>query len=487
MVEYSYKKPKKYDRNLVVIGAGAAGLITSYIGATVKAKVTLIEGHKMGGDCLNTGCVPSKALIRAAKLLNDARRAHDYGLRSQGMAVDFAAVMERVQKAIKKIEPHDSIERYTDLGVECITGYAKLTSPYSVEVNGKELLAKNIVIATGARPFVPPIPGLQEVNYLTSDNVWNLRKLPPRLVVMGGGPIGCELAQSFARLGSKVTMIEMAPGILIREDQEVADLVEKSLLRDGVEVLTNHQVTKVAQTGADVVVSCETPGQRVSVRCDAILVAVGRAANTDGLGLKELGIELTERGTIKVNDYLQTRYPNILACGDVVGPYQFTHMAGHQAWYASVNALFRGIKKFKVDYSLVPAATYTDPEVARVGLNEQEAKQQNIPYEVVRYDLDDLDRAIVDGETQGFIKLLTVPGKDKLLGVTIVGHHAGDLIAEFVLAMKYGLGLNKILGTIHIYPTWSEATKLAAGAWKKEHVPEKVMPWLERFHKWRLG
>ena len=482
-----FRKPKKYDRNIVAIGGGAAGLVTSYIGATVNAKVTLIEKHKMGGDCLNTGCVPSKALIRSARMAHYAKRFPEFGLRSEGTQVEFSQVMARIQKVIQKIEPHDSVKRYTELGVECISGEAEITSPYSVKVNDTELFAKNIVIATGARPFIPPIPGIKDVDILTSDNVWNIKQLPERLVVLGGGPIGCELAQSFARLGSRVTLLEIAPSLLIREDPEVVDAVEQSLLRDGVDIQTRCQIDKIASNGGEKLLSVSIDGRQETIRADQVLVAVGRKANVEGFGLEEIGIELTERGTIKTNDYLQTNYKNIYACGDVAGPYQFTHMASHQAWYASVNALFGGFKKFKVDYRIVPAATYTDPEVARVGLNEKEAKKQNIPYEVTTYGIDDLDRAICDSEDKGFVKVLTVPGKDKILGVTIVGYHAGELIAEYVLAMKYGLGLNKILGTIHIYPTLSEANKYAAGEWKKAHAPENVLSWLEKFHRWRLG
>lgn len=484
----TFNKPKKFDRNLIVIGAGAAGLVTSYIAAAVRAKVTLIEGNEMGGDCLNTGCVPSKSLIRSAKIINYMDRAHEYGLKRSPAKFEFSAVMERVQRTIKAIEPHDSVERYTDLGVECINGYAKFVSPWEVEVNGETLSARNIVIATGARPFVPPIPGLAEVGYLTSDTVWDIREQPKRMVVLGGGPIGSELSQAFSRLGIEITQIEMLPRILMREDEEVSAIVQESFRKDGINVLTDHKVVGVESIGKDKVVVCEHQGQRVTVKCDQILVAVGRAANTGGLGIDLLDLETNPNGTLVVDKYLRTtKQPHILACGDVAGPYQFTHTAAHQAWYASVNGLFGQFKKFKVDYSVIPWSTFTDPEVARVGLNELEAKEQNIPYEVSRYGLDDLDRAICDEEAHGFVKVLTVPGKDKILGVTIVGHHAGDLLAEFVLAMKHGLGLNKILGTIHIYPTWNEANKYVAGQWKQANKPEKVLGWLEKYHAWRRG
>lgn len=481
-----WQKPSHFDRNLIVIGAGAAGLVTSYIAAAVRAKVTLIEGHKMGGDCLNFGCVPSKALLRSGKMAHYQRRAATFGLQAPEPSVDFAAVMERVQRVVTAIEPHDSVERYTELGVECVEGMARLVSPWEVEVNGQRLTARNIVIATGARPFVPPIPGLNEVDILTSDTVWNLRVAPRHLVVLGGGPIGCELSQAFARLDVPVTQIEMLSRVMVREDEEVSAAVEASLKRDGINLLTDHKVIAVEHEGDEKRVICEHQGARVVIRCDAILVAVGRAANTRSLGLDALGIKLNRNGTIPVNDYLQIpAHPHMLACGDVAGPYQFTHTAAHQAWYASVNALFGSFKKFKVDYSVIPWCTFTDPEVARVGLCESEAKEKGIAYEVTRYDIDDLDRAIADEEAHGFVKVLTVPGKDKILGVTIVGHHAGDIIAEFVLAMRHGLGLNKILGTIHIYPTLAESNKYAAGVWKKAHAPEALLRWVEKFHGWR--
>lgn len=484
----SFQKPKSFDRNMIVIGAGAAGLVTSYIAAATKAKVTLIEGHKMGGDCLNTGCVPSKALIRSATMAHYMGRAPEFGLKPVKPAVDFMAVMERISKTIKTIEPHDSVERYTGLGVECLQGYAKICSPWEVEINGQRLTARTLVIATGAKPFVPPIEGLEQVKYYTSDTIWDIRVPPKTLVVIGGGPIGCELSQSFARLGIEVIQIERNARLMKREDTDVAAIVRDNLERDGVRVLTGHKVTSVEKVAQDTVVMCEYNGRAVNVHCDAILVAVGRRANTENLGLEALGIETHANGTVKVDKYLRTlSYKNILACGDVAGPYQFTHTAAHQAWYTSVNGLFGGLKKFAVDYSVIPWSTFTDPEVARVGLNEQEATADNIPFEVSQYGLDDLDRAITDGETQGFVKVLTVPSSDKILGVTIVGHHAGDLIAEFVLAMRHGLGLNKILGTIHIYPTWNEANKYTAGQWRQNHKPEWALRLAERYHRWRRG
>jgi dihydrolipoamide dehydrogenase len=473
------KKPKHFDTNLVVIGAGAGGLVSSYIAAAVKAKVTLIEKHKMGGDCLNTGCVPSKALLRSAKMLSYIKRAREYGFKNASVDFEFADVMERVQRVIKQIEPHDSVERFSKLGVDCIQGEATITSPYTVEVNGKQITTRNIIIASGGRPFVPPIPGLEESGYFTSDTIWNLRTLPKRLVILGGGPIGCELAQAFARLGSKVIQIQRAKHIMVREDTEVSEIIEAKFAKEGIEVLTSHKVLRVEQKQ----LICEHEGKEVSVAFDEILVAVGRAANT--MGLEKLGITLTARGTVEVDEYMRTNIPTIYACGDVAGPYQFTHTAAHQAWYAAVNSLFGKFKKFKVDYSVIPWTTFTDPEVARVGLNEQDAKRQGIKYEITKYGIDDLDRAIADEEAHGFVKVLTKPGKDKILGVTIVGHHAGELIAEYIQAMKWGIGLNKVLGTIHIYPTLTEANKYAAGEWKRAHTPAKILKWIEKYHAWR--
>jgi pyruvate/2-oxoglutarate dehydrogenase complex dihydrolipoamide dehydrogenase (E3) component/uncharacterized membrane protein YdjX (TVP38/TMEM64 family) len=484
-----WPRPPRFDRNLVVIGAGAGGLVTAYIAAAVKAKVTLIEGHKMGGDCLNYGCVPSKALIRSAKAVKQGRGADAFGLRGAHCTVDFAAVMERIHRVIRDIEPHDSVERYTGLGVEVMQGHARITSPWTVEVTQPDggtqvLTTRQIVIAAGASPFIPPIPGLQEAGFLTSDTVWGLTELPRRLVVLGGGPIGCELAQSFARLGSEVTQVEMAPRLMGREDPEVSGLVAGSLRADGVQVLTSHQALRVEAADGQKHLMVRHHGEERAVPFDELLCAVGRSPRVTGYGLEELGISLTPRKTIETNAYLQTLYPNIYAVGDVAGPFQFTHTAAHQAWYAAVNALFGRFRRFKADYSVIPWATFTDPEVARVGLSETEAREKGIAFEVTRYGIDDLDRAIADGTAHGFVKVLTVPGKDKILGVTIVGEHAGDLLAEYVLAMKHGLGLNKILGTIHTYPTLSEANKFAAGEWKRAHAPQRVLAWLERFHAW---
>ena len=487
---WAAKKPTQYDRNMVVIGAGAAGLVTSYIAAAVKAKVTLVEKHKMGGDCLNYGCVPSKALIKTATLVRQMRHSADYGIHSASYELNFAQVMERIQRVVQEVEPHDSVERYFSLGVDVQIGSAKIIDPWHVQITHDDgrtqvLSTRSIVIATGAMPFVPPLPGLNEVGYLTSDTLWELRVQPKRLVVLGGGPIGCELAQSFARLGSQVTQVEMAPRIMIREDDDVSAYAKKALQADGVQVLTGHKALRCEKVGDDKFIIVQADGQEQRIAFDVLLCAVGRVARLTGFGLEELGIA-TQR-TVVTDEYLQTQFPNILAAGDVAGPYQFTHTAAHQAWYAAVNGLFGTFKKFKADYSVIPWATFIDPEVARVGLNEQEAKEKGIAVEVTRYGIDDLDRAIADSAAHGWVKVLTVPGKDKILGATIVGVHAGDLLAEYVLAMKHGLGLNKILGTIHTYPTLAEANKYAAGEWKRAHQPLQVLKWVERLHTWRRG
>jgi dihydrolipoamide dehydrogenase len=481
-----YKKPAKFEYNMIVIGGGSAGLVSAYIASAVKAKVALIEKHKMGGDCLNTGCVPSKALIRSAKVFNYFKRANEFGLEKVNTEIQFSKVMERVQKVIADIAPHDSVERYTQLGVECITGEAKIISPYEILVNGKTLTTKNIVVATGARPLVPQIPGLNLVTPLTSDNIWNLRTQPQQLIVLGGGPIGCELAQAFARLGTKVLLIEVSPRIMIREDEDVSAEVTKAFQREGINVYTSHRALRIEKDQSGPRLICEHMGQEVALSFDQILLALGRKANISGFGLEELGLEVASNGTLVADEFLRTtNYPNIFVCGDVTGPYQFTHTASHQAWFVAVNALFRPFKSFKVDYRVIPWCTFSDPEVARVGLNESEAKAKGIEYQITKYHIDDLDRAIADSENHGFVKVLTPPGSDQILGVTIVGHHAGDIIAEYVTAIKYGLGMNKILGTIHIYPTLSEANKYAAGVWKRQNTPLWALKILGSFHKWQ--
>lgn len=485
-----FKKPKSYDRNMVVIGAGSAGLVSALIASTVKAKVTLVEAHKMGGDCLNTGCVPSKALIKSAKVASQIRHADRYGLGASEPEIPFKQTIARVMNAVKAIEPHDSVERYTELGVDVVEGYARIVDPWTVEIarndgETQRLTTRSIVIAAGAKPFVPPLEGIEESGYLTSDTMWDafaeMDTAPKRVAILGGGPIGCEISQALARLGSNVTLIEMSEKVMGREDEDVSKLAQESLEGAGVNVLTGHKASRVSD-GALVL----THGsEESSVPFDALIVAVGRTARLDGYGLEDIGIDTSR--TVVTDEFLATKFPNIYAAGDVAGPYQFTHTASHQAWFASVNALFGQFKRFKADYSVIPAVTFLDPEIARVGLNETEAKEQGIEYDVTRYDLDDLDRAITESETSGFVKILTVPGKDRILGATIVGIHAGELLAEYVLAMKHKLGLNKILGTIHSYPTMAEANKFAAGNWKKANKPEKLLGYVGKYHAWRRG
>ena len=480
-----FNKPKQFEYNLVVIGAGAGGLVTSYIAATVKAKVAIIEKHKMGGDCLNYGCVPSKTLISTAKKIHLQKDFKNYGIKSVKIDFDFKEIMKRINTVIKKIEPNDSIDRYTKLGVDCYTGEAKILSPYEIQINDKILTTKSIVLATGAGPFVPNIDGISKIKYHTSETIWNLKELPKRFLVIGGGPIGVELSQAFSRLGSQVNLIEASSTILSKEDEDVSHEMENILKEEGVNIFTSHKLIRFDKTKKEQIAICESNSKEVLIPFDICLFAIGRKPRTVGFGLEELGVDLNPNGTVKVNEYLETNYPNIYACGDVAGPYQFTHTASHQAWYASVNALFGVFKKFKADYSVIPWTTFTDPEIAHVGLTIQEITDKNIQFEISKYEFSELDRSIADGETKGFIKVITEKNSDKILGVTIFGSHAGELLAEFVIAMKNKIGLNKILGTIHSYPTKAEANKFVAGVWKKAHKPEKILNYLEKFHTWR--
>ena len=480
-----YTRPRHYDYNLVVIGAGSAGLVSAYIAAAVRARVALIEKERMGGDCLNTGCVPSKALIRSARVLAEARRAEELGLKRISVDFDFAGIMQRVREKIARIAPHDSVERYRSLGVEVFHGEARITSPWTVSVDGRELTTRNIIIATGATPLIPPIEGLDGIDYLTSENLWELRELPERLVVLGGGPIGCEMTQAFARLGSRVTQVEMGERIMPREDPEVSAFISERFAAEGATVLTGHRAVRIVEEAGQQLLVCEAQGDEVRLAFDKLLIAVGRKPRVAGFGLEELGIGIDPSGTVSTDPFLKTRFPNIFCAGDVAGPYQFTHVSAHQAWHATVNALFGLFRKFRVDYRVIPWCTFTDAEVARVGLNETEAAARGVPCEVTRYKIAELDRAITDSEDQGWVKVLTRPKSDRILGATIVGSHAGDLLAEYVLAMKHRIGLNKILATIHAYPTLAEMNKMAAGEWKRAHAPERLLQWVARFHRWQ--
>jgi pyruvate/2-oxoglutarate dehydrogenase complex dihydrolipoamide dehydrogenase (E3) component/uncharacterized membrane protein YdjX (TVP38/TMEM64 family) len=484
-------KPKHFDNNIVVIGAGSGGLVSAYIAAAVKAKVTLIEKHKMGGDCLNTGCVPSKALIRSARMLAQMRRSADVGIKKADAEFDFADVMNRVQTVIKRVAPHDSVQRYTELGVEVINAEARIISPWEVQIvtagEPRIITTRSIIVAAGSRPLIPSIPGIEHINYLTSDTVWELQELPKRLIILGGGPIGCELAQCFARFGSQVTQVEMSPRLLAKEDPDVSESILNRFRLEGISVLVGYSAREFIIENGEKVLIAGHDNTELRIPFDQVLFAVGRVANIQGYGLEQLGVDISAGNTIEINEFQQTKYPNIFACGDVSGPFQFTHVAAHQAWHAAINALFGSIIKFRTDYSAIPWATFTDPEIARVGLNEQDAKAKHIAHEVSIYHIGELDRALTDDVAHGFVKVLTVPGKDKILGVTIVGEQAGDLIAEFVLAMKNNIGLNKLLSTIHIYPTLSESNKYAAGVWKRNHAPKALLGYVARFHRWRRG
>ena len=484
-----WTRPKQFDYNLIVIGGGAAGLVSSYIGAAVNARVALIEKHKMGGDCLNTGCVPSKALIKTAQFLEQARQSKKLGLDKAEIHYEYSDIIKRVQKIIKKIEPHDSRERYTELGVECMQGAATITSPWTVTVDGthgqQEISARSIIVAAGASPVVPHLPNIDQIQYVTSDTIWDMKDLPKKLIVIGGGAIGCELAQAFKRLGSEVILIESENRILIKEDSKVTEIIENQLTDEGVTVLTRHRAKGFIKEKGTQVLVCDSPNGEVRLTFDVILFAIGRRANINGYGLETIDAISDEDIILPTNDFLETRYPNIYACGDVTGRMQFTHAAAHQAWHAVVNSLFGTFKKFPIDFTAVPWATFTHPEIARVGVNEEEAKLTNLPYEITTYGIDDLDRAITDSEDRGFIRVLTQPGSDKIIGVTIVCEGASEIISEFVLAMKYKLGLNKILATTHIYPTFSEANKYVAGEWKRKNKPERLLRILKIFHQIR--
>ncbi len=504
------QRPKTFDRNVVVIGAGAGGLVSAYIAASAQAKVTLVEAKAMGGDCLNYGCVPSKALIQSAKVAHLARTAAPFGVMTSTVSVDWPAVMRRIRAVITSIAPHDSAARYQAMGVDVREGHATILNPWTVEISSpgqtpQRLTTRSIVIATGAQAIVPAIPGLQEVGFATSDTLWEqleqYSSVPKRIVILGGGPIGCELAQALARLGAKVTLVESAARVLVREDREVSSLVKNALAADGVEVLTSHTALRfetpndgngqektlwLVNTGS----AQDEINNEFSLPFDLLLCAVGRRARLGSLGLEALGIS-TEH-TVHTNDYLQIVIPNIFAAGDVAGPYQFTHTAAHQAWYATMNALFGDFKRFKVSYHAVPCVTFVAPEVARVGLNEQDALAQGVAYEVTRFDVADLDRALCDAANpktspSGWVKVLTAPGRGTILGVTIVAAHGAEMLAEYVLAMRHGLSLNHVLQTVHTYPTWGEANKYAAGIWRRAHAPQWALTLSRRLHDWRRG
>lgn len=486
-----WKKPKRFDRNLIVIGAGSAGLVSAYIAALAKAEVSLVEAHAMGGDCLNTGCVPSKALLHCARLAHSANDGARYGVNVSDVSVDFPAVMRQVRLAIQMIEPHDSVERFTGLGVDCIKGYARFVDPWTVDIaraDGKtqRLSAKSFILATGAAPVIPELPGIEHSGYLTSETLWDAMAkratVPSRMIILGGGPIGCELAQAFQRLGAQVTIVEMAERLLLKEDEQAALLIAQTLWEEKVTLLTGHRAVRF-ENGRNLVV--QGPDGERTLEYDELVIAVGRKPRVAGFGLEELG--LVKDGRLKTDDKLRTDMPHILCAGDVAGNQQLTHGASHEAWYATVNALARPFKSYRADYRVLPRITYTDPEVASVGLTEAEAKAAGIAFDVTRYDLDDLDRAIAEGKLRGFVKILTAKGSDQIVGATIVGAHAGDMLTEITFAMKHKMGLRKIMQVVHPYPTWSEANKYAAGQYGLARQPAALQKWAERWFRWQRG
>lgn len=480
-----FDKPKSFTYNTIVLGGGSAGLVAAYTTSTLQGKVALIERHKMGGDCLNTGCVPSKALLRSAQFVADLKRPQALGVNNASYEINFKDVMARVHSKISSIEPKDSVKRYSELGVKCYQGEAKVLSPWQVEVNGQMLTSRNIILATGATPRVPAIAGLEDTHFYTTDTIWSLEELPQHLVIIGAGPIGCELGQAFARLGAKVTLIQRNATILPSEDTEAAELLEKSLHAEGIEIYKGFSTDKFTTENTTHVLHGSYAGETMQVECSHILVATGRQANLGGL--EALKLDLTQSGKLEINKTLQTRFPNVYACGDVTSPKQYTHVASHQAWYAAFNALFSPMKKFKCSLDNVPYAVFTDPEIAGVGITEKQAISNNIAHKVTMFPMDDIDRAITDNATEGFVKVLTPPNSDKILGVTMVGDHASELITEFVLAKTNKLGLNKILGTVHIYPTKSEINRMVAGKWKRTQLTEHVVNFLKKYQQWRLG
>jgi len=487
--------------NLVVVGAGSAGLMVAAGAAGLGAKVAVVERGLMGGDCLNTGCVPSKALLRSAKAALAPRSGDRLGIVHPGstpvdLAESWPRVAARVQSVIDTIAPHDSVERFQSLGVDVVQGSGHFMSSREVAVTGADgqqriLEGRALVVATGSGPMVPPIPGLEEAGYLTNETVFTQTRQPRRLAVLGGGPIGLELGQAFARLGSEVTVVEMLPRILPREDPDAAQVLAESLTRDGIAILTGHQAVRVEGGSAGKRLVCRPAGQPAEgggapaetvVEVDEILVAVGRRAHVTGLGLEELGVDVSG-GRIAVDRYLRTAVPSIFACGDVVGPYQFTHMAGQQARAVIQNALLP--LKTRMDYRVVPWATFTEPEVARVGLSEEEAAAQGVAHRVIKVPLAGIDRAVCDGDTEGFLKILTPPGRDGILGATLVGPHAGDLLHEVVLAMRARLRLRDIASTVHIYPTLAEVFRRAADEARKESFTPRLQKWFAAYFRWR--
>ena len=470
--------------NLVVLGGGTAGLITAAGAAGLGAKVALVEREHLGGDCLNVGCVPSKALLRAARAVADVRDAGQYGVEvPDGARVNFPAVMERMLRLRSEISPHDSARRYRDeLGVDVFLGEGRFVDSDSVEVDGRHLRFRRAVIATGARAMPLPIPGLAEAGYLTNETVFSLTELPKRLAIIGAGPIGCEMAQAFARFGSQVTLLEVMPQILIREDKDAAALIQAALIRDGVSLVLGCQITGVERDGQDKVLRVEKDGQQEKIRVDAVLLGVGRAPNVEGMNLEAIDVDFDTKQGVKVDDRLQTTNPRIYAAGDICSPYKFTHMADALARVVIQNTLFVG--RAKASALTVPWCTYTDPEIAHVGLYEHEAEKQGIAIQTFYQEMGQVDRAVLEGDTEGFVKIHTKAGKDTILGATIVTRHAGEMISELTLAMVGGLGLGTLARTIHTYPTQAEAIKRAADAYNRTRLTPRVKSLFTRWLAW---
>lgn len=481
----------KYNYNVIVIGGGSGGLVASLVASSLRAKILLIEKHKMGGDCLNTGCVPSKTFLKSARRVYEIQNSGKLGIKSGSCEFEFSHIMERVQSVIKMIAPKDSKERYEGLGVKCVKGEAHFEGLHTVRAAGQSFTAKSFIIATGASPFVPPIQGLNQVDYLTSDTLWNLRKKPEKLVIIGGGPIGLEMAQGFNRLGISVTLVESAPQVMGREDPDVAQWIGDKLKSEGVEILTSVKIEEVKKENGRATLHFRHQLQDKQIPFSHLLVATGRKASVRGLGLEGLGVRLTKNSTIETNGFMATNHSHIYACGDVTGPFPFTHSASYQGTLAAIHALFSPLSRLpfvnlKASYTGLPWCTYTDPEVARCGLNETMAREKNISHEVIYLPLKELDRALTDGREEGFIKILTKKDSDKILGMTAVGAEAGNWTGEFVLAINQNIGLNQILKTVHAYPTLTEAAPRVAALWKKQQTSEKALRLLQKFHKWRL-
>jgi len=477
--------------NIVVIGAGTAGLITAVVAASLGAKVALIEQHLMGGDCLNVGCVPSKGVIRAARAWADLRRATDFGLHvPPGVTYDFGAVMARMRKLRARISANDSAQRYAKLGVDVYLGSGRFTGPTTVQVEGpsghRTLTFVKAAVCTGARASAPPIPGLQETGYLTNETVFSLTELPRRLGVIGAGPIGCELAQSFARFGSQVSLIEAMHGIMPNEDRDAAEIVEQQMIRDGVTLLCCGKDLRVQKSDGGKRLIVDSHGRHYDVTVDDILVGTGRTPNVDGIGLEAAGVEYDKHG-ITVNARLQTTNPSIYAAGDVCSRYKFTHAADAMAQIVIQNALFPhpfGLGYASVDSLVMPWCTFTEPEVAHVGMYEKEAQEKGLDVETYTYKLDEVDRAILDGEDEGFARVHIQKGTEKILGATIVAAHAGEMISEFSVAMKTGAGAKAIAGTIHPYPTQAEVNKKVINLWRKAHFTQRTKDFLIKLFAW---